>query len=177
VAVKKRVVANPKGKVPKLYVEKIPLDRQGYTKRGEYFGVGAPLYSFEFEDGPHSYTNGEIRANSRADAISQIKHKYAEYFRGSATNPSVLPKGKFIRLPAGSRAIKIDPRTGAVIVATGSIPRASNPISEKKVYTIHGRGNRLVYHGVNKNDFDHLVKLMKSQGERPKTQISKHYDQ
>lgn len=56
----------------RFYLTRIPLDRQGYTKQGRYYGVGAPLFSYENED----YTiSGELRAKDRADAKKKIREK------------------------------------------------------------------------------------------------------
>jgi hypothetical protein len=53
----------------KLYCHKIKLNSQGYTSKGEYFGVGMPLYWYETED---CSVQGYVRAYNRRDAIHKI---------------------------------------------------------------------------------------------------------
>ncbi len=61
-------------------VERVKLDRQGYNSRGQYFGVGAPVFRLD-----HNET-GEmrhVRAASRAAAIAAGKRLWG------VSNPSV----------------------------------------------------------------------------------------
>lgn len=48
-------------------LRKVPLNRGGYTKQGQYFGVGAPLWAFEI-DGKLYHT----RASDKASAMKKI---------------------------------------------------------------------------------------------------------
>lgn len=49
-------------------LERIGIDRQGYDRRGRYWGVGAPLYRYECGgDGGH------VRARNREAAKSKIR--------------------------------------------------------------------------------------------------------
>lgn len=73
----------------RFYVAREPLDRQGYTKQGRYFGVGRPLYRYYSDD-----TDGYIRAADLADARDQVRRLYPEA-RFSDGRP---------RKPAGTRA-------------------------------------------------------------------------
>jgi hypothetical protein len=59
----------------RFYLWRIPLDRQGYTKGKypRYYGVGAPLFGYESEDGSIA---DELRAADRADAKRKIRSKY-----------------------------------------------------------------------------------------------------
>lgn len=67
------------------------LDSGGYTKRGEYFGVGAPLYYWAFWNREtNDEDSGHIRAYSRADAKEQI---LANLKRRGLTNPGINGNG------------------------------------------------------------------------------------
>lgn len=64
---------------PRFYLTRIPLDRGGYTKGKypRYYGVGAPLFSLEDEDGGQvPGFASEFRAVDRADAIRMIRAKH-----------------------------------------------------------------------------------------------------
>jgi hypothetical protein len=92
--------ANPAKYGPKfarVYLEREPLDRGGYTRRGKYFGTGARLYRFtsdgvvdkygrdtgvasasmhpdmegvRYRDG---YVDGHVRAADRKSAMAKIR--------------------------------------------------------------------------------------------------------
>jgi hypothetical protein len=53
----------------KFYLARVPLDRGGYTPRGRYFGVGAPLFEY-YSDGYEFHD--EIRARDRKAAKAKI---------------------------------------------------------------------------------------------------------
>jgi len=63
----------------KLYLERIRLNRGGYTSRGQYFGVGQPLYRVTDEEGSIDH---HIRARDRADAKTVVREMYpnAKFF-------------------------------------------------------------------------------------------------
>lgn len=71
----------------KFYLNRVPLDRQGYTRDGHYFGAGEPLYYHEstttipvpWPRGSRDYLGGHLRASSREDAKEQIRKKYEYY--------------------------------------------------------------------------------------------------
>lgn len=52
-----------------LYLRRVPLDRGGYDSGGAYWGVGAPLYYVEDQDGNSQF----LRANGREDAKAKIR--------------------------------------------------------------------------------------------------------
>jgi len=57
----------------KIHCKKIRLNRDGYTARGTYFGVGKPVYLIEywFEKGDTVWRNADhVRAWSRSDALA-----------------------------------------------------------------------------------------------------------
>jgi hypothetical protein len=57
------------GKAQKIEVVKIPINRQGYTSRGEYYGTGAPLYSvYDSESG--------VEAQYRASSAKEARQKF-----------------------------------------------------------------------------------------------------
>lgn len=74
------------------------LDSGGYTKRGRYFGVGAPLYYWSFwNKDTNDEDNGYIRAHSRTDAKEQI---LSDLKRRGLANPGELESGKWIPVHA-----------------------------------------------------------------------------
>lgn len=62
--------SSPKHPVLKYHLERVPLNREGYTKTGRYFGVGKPLYEYESTDGQ---VHGFLRASSRAEAKQHLR--------------------------------------------------------------------------------------------------------
>lgn len=50
-----------------------PLNSGGYTRDGSYFGVGSPLYYYEFDN---SIYGGYLRAHNREHAKEILKHRY-----------------------------------------------------------------------------------------------------
>lgn len=56
------------------------LNNGGYDSSGTYWGIGAPLYYYESENGMDS---GYIRTSSRETAKEIIKHRhpYAKFYR------------------------------------------------------------------------------------------------
>lgn len=52
----------------KIYADRVTIDRQGYDKRGRYWGVGQKLYYVSDED-------GGIDKYVRADSASEAKRK------------------------------------------------------------------------------------------------------
>lgn len=59
----------------KFILNKEPLNRAGYTVRGEYFGVGQPLYWYNANDKVHPEIeiNGWLRALNREEAREKLK--------------------------------------------------------------------------------------------------------
>lgn len=70
---KARAPKPPKNAGPAIAVLRVTLDRGGYDKRGRYFGIGEPLWSFESDDGE---SHGHIRAKDKAAAKAEVKAKY-----------------------------------------------------------------------------------------------------
>ena len=57
------------GSIATIKVERVPLDRQGYDRRGRYFGVGAALYRYETPEGERyaiEYVRGTYQGARRA---------------------------------------------------------------------------------------------------------------
>lgn len=77
-------VANPKGGL-KIHIRKISIDRDGYDKGGRYWDVGKPLFQYETSD---TEVEGHLRAESKGDAIRQLKRKYPQY---QANNGKTFP--------------------------------------------------------------------------------------
>jgi len=57
----------------KLTIERIRLDRQGYTRGGKYFGTGAPLFDVYDEDYDVFF---QIRARDRDAAKRLVRSGY-----------------------------------------------------------------------------------------------------
>ena len=74
------------------------LDSGGYTKRGEYFGVGAPLYYWSFWNRKtNEEDSGHVRAHSRAEAKERILYTLKSI--GYKINPGEhehIERGKWI---------------------------------------------------------------------------------
>jgi hypothetical protein len=58
-----------------LTVERVRLDRGGYTSSGRYYGTGAPLFSANFDD-YSQVRSWETRAKDRAHAIELAKRHF-----------------------------------------------------------------------------------------------------
>lgn len=59
----------------KFSLQRIKLNSDGYTSKGTYYGVGAPLYrAKEVDSGDFDL---EFRASCRAEAREIIKKKYS----------------------------------------------------------------------------------------------------
>ena len=56
-----------------VWLTRVRLNRQGYTSNGSYWGVGAPLFAYESEDGS---AYGYLRAADRADAKRKLREMY-----------------------------------------------------------------------------------------------------
>lgn len=73
----------------KLTLERVYLNQGGYTPKGEYFGVGEPLYQYQAADWdfvkyPRENFDVEVcecvRAENREAAKAQIREKYRSQF-------------------------------------------------------------------------------------------------
>ena len=62
----------------KFILQRVKLDRAGYTSLGRYYGVGMPLYWFSSDHG-----EGYLRAAGRAEAKRIIRQQYpkAKFYR------------------------------------------------------------------------------------------------
>lgn len=58
----------------RFYLRRIRLDNGGYDSGGAYWGVGAPLYGYESQDGE---VYGYLRAEDREAAKWKVERKYA----------------------------------------------------------------------------------------------------
>lgn len=56
----------------KIYIERVRLDRGGYDSRGQYWGVGEPLYRYGDDSGA---IDGYVRAHDRKDAKERIRYR------------------------------------------------------------------------------------------------------
>lgn len=54
----------------KFTLTRLRIDRQGYADTGQYFGVGAPVFEYENDDGSK---RGHVRAYDRAAAKDKIR--------------------------------------------------------------------------------------------------------
>ena len=64
----------------KFRLYRIPLNNGGYDNCGRYYGIGAPLYCYEFEGTPENKWQddiiGEFRASDREAAKKYVRAKY-----------------------------------------------------------------------------------------------------
>jgi hypothetical protein len=74
----------------KFEVKRIPLNGGGYTSRGQYYGVGSPLYRadamVELGGGKWDEIQLEFRAADRSAAIDYVVAKFpdATFYRGKS---------------------------------------------------------------------------------------------
>jgi hypothetical protein len=72
-------VSPPAPPVGRISFQRVPLDRMGYTRRGQYFGTGAPLYVWYDEESQEEYYT---RADSRDQAkkhFENVRKHLVEY--------------------------------------------------------------------------------------------------
>lgn len=64
----------------KFSLRRIPINKGGYDHGGAYWGIGAPLYQYESEDGK---TSAFLRAAHRNAAKAKIRQSYpnARFYR------------------------------------------------------------------------------------------------
>jgi hypothetical protein len=64
----------------RVSISRVYLNGGGYTSRGEYFGVGAPLHFAQNDSDSISF---HLRAYDRADAVAEVLRRYpdAVFFR------------------------------------------------------------------------------------------------
>ena len=65
----------------KLYLQRVRLDSQGYSKDGTYWGsdiLGSRLYCLFSDD---LEIQVWLRATSRKDAVAQLRKTYSKYFK------------------------------------------------------------------------------------------------
>jgi hypothetical protein len=60
----------------KFYIQRVRLNQGGYTDKGQYFGTGRPLYSFQSQDGN---IDDFLRAEDREEAKQFIRKRYWAY--------------------------------------------------------------------------------------------------
>lgn len=96
-------------------ISRVSVDRQGYDRRGRYWGVGAPLFYFElYDDVTRDEETGHLRAHSKADARAQLKSKYPHFF--TKGNPAI---GKLIPC----HAIRMRKDGGIDVIGAHTNPR------------------------------------------------------
>jgi hypothetical protein len=67
---------------PKFTLARVRLNGGGYDRRGQYYGIGQPLYQAQCEDIDDGYA-WVFRADNRADAKDQVHARYpaATFYR------------------------------------------------------------------------------------------------
>jgi len=62
------------------YLRRVPLDSQGYDRGGAYWGLGAPIWHLQSQDGGFE---SFFRASSRASAKEKVRDEIPEarFFR------------------------------------------------------------------------------------------------
>ena len=59
----------------KIYLTRVRLNSGGYTSTGQYFGIGAPLYHYQNDEGDiYDY----VRAYDRQDAKQRVLARYPD---------------------------------------------------------------------------------------------------
>lgn len=72
-------VSPPIDPVGRIDFQRVPLDRQGYTRQGRYFGTGAPLYEwYDDESGKTFHTRASTRAEAKAH-FENVRKNLVEY--------------------------------------------------------------------------------------------------
>jgi len=61
----------------KVALFKVRLDRGGYESTGVYYGIGEPLYRYEYTDGDY-FRVEELRAPHREAAKEKVRKNLAE---------------------------------------------------------------------------------------------------
>ena len=60
----------------KVHLSRVHIDRQGYDRRGSYFGVGKPLYEYSDDSGDlHGYVRAYDRQAAKAEVRAKAKNK------------------------------------------------------------------------------------------------------
>lgn len=59
----------------RISVTRIRLNAGGYTSRGEYYGVGMPLFHVVSNDDEVNY---QMRAADRSEALASVRHRYPD---------------------------------------------------------------------------------------------------
>lgn len=65
----------------RLYLAREPLNRGGYTSRGEYFGTGAPLFRVDSADDATVHFYIRARDRDAAKAIIRVGYPNARFGR------------------------------------------------------------------------------------------------
>jgi hypothetical protein len=67
-------VSNPHNYTGKVTLQRVRLNSQGYTSRGQYYGVGARLYWFCCDEPFYpEHREGFLRATSRTSAKAAVR--------------------------------------------------------------------------------------------------------
>jgi len=59
----------------KLYTERVRLDRQGYTRGGQYYGTGAPLYRVSDDEGNETVVRAASSKLAKENALPEIERQ------------------------------------------------------------------------------------------------------
>lgn len=71
-------------------IRHVPINSQGYDKSGSYWGVGAPLWSYDLHNSETKESEyGHKRAYEKTDVFAWLKQKYPHFFvKKAKKNPS-----------------------------------------------------------------------------------------
>ena len=71
---------NKPHKTTKCYVRRVRLDAGGYDSSGYYYGVGQPVYKYEWQYGPDpfEYVCSALRADDRDHAKEKLRRRYPD---------------------------------------------------------------------------------------------------
>ena len=105
----------------RYYIEREPLNRQGYTRSGRYFGVGAPLYRYDSDAGG---AWGHVRASGIKEAREKVRKLH--------------PEARFTDAPAGTRA-NPSRKTGKARKTKTRAPKPGHRVKGGKIRFKSGR--------------------------------------
>jgi hypothetical protein len=64
----------------KFHLRRVYLNSQGYTSTGQYYGIGEPLYEYEWSDTDGNYHYDVLRADNRKHAKERIRWRFRTDF-------------------------------------------------------------------------------------------------
>ena len=132
----------------RVYAERIRIDRQGYDRRGRYWGVGDPLYLVSDDD-----SDRFIRAPSAPAAKTQFRLLEQSYtatwprWRGNPLSRNTLLLGGLGALVLGGIGYAIYKNSQASQAALSSQAQAQLAANQGSVVGVNNQANQLLQQG------------------------------